>query len=486
MNTTPSSSRSGVTVAAVDLGATSGRVIAATVSADGIRLDEVGRFRTGAQRRSDGWHWDFGRIYGQVCAGLKAAQRASIGLASVGVDSWAVDYGLLADGALIRDPFHYRDERNERGVAWVHERISHAQLFARDGLQFLPFNTLYQLAADRLDGVLERAQSMLLIPDLVTALLTERFLAERTNASTTGLLDATTRQWDDELMRRLELDRGLFADLVDPGTEVGPIELLGGVPMVTVGSHDTASAVVGIPATTPDFAYISCGTWGLVGLELERPLLSEDARVAGFTNELGVDGRVRFLHNVMGLWLLDESVRQWHADGTTRLELAELLSAAAEVEHAVPVFDADDPVFLAPGDMPSRISAWFAERGARAPEGVVETVRSIVESLAQTFADTVERAVALSGRDVSVVHIVGGGSRNELLCRQVAERSGRTVLAGPSEATALGNVLVQARAVGGGSGSFLGSDLESLRAFAAAAFPPRVVQPAATGMRGTP
>ena len=319
------------TVAAVDLGATSGRVIAATVSADGIRLDEVARFRTGAERRADGWHWDFARIYGDVTAGLQrgllAAQKASGGIASVGVDSWAVDYGLRAGGELVREPFHYRDERTERGVAWVHERVPFAELFARNGLQFLPFNSLYQLAADHLDGVLQGADGMLLIPDLVTALLTGRSVAERTNASTTGLLNATTRQWDDELMRRLELPRGLFADLVDPGTDVGGIDLLGGVPLVTVGSHDTASAVVGVPATTPDFAYISCGTWGLVGLELERPLLGEAASAAGFTNELGVDGRVRFLHNVMGLWLLDESVRQWREDGTTTLELADLLRA---------------------------------------------------------------------------------------------------------------------------------------------------------------
>ncbi|WP_243065003.1 rhamnulokinase family protein [Humibacter sp. RRB41] len=480
MSGTPTSAsrRAEVTVAAVDLGATSGRVIAGTVSSDGIRLDEVSRFRTGAERRVDGWHWDFARIFGDVQAGLGAAHRAAGELASVGVDSWAVDYGLMAGGELLREPFHYRDERSERGVRWVGEHITDRELFERNGLQYLPFNSLYQLETDRLDGVLDDASRILLIPDLVVALLTGREVAERTNASTTGLLDARTHEWDNHLLELLGLDRTLFPALVDPGTVVGQIATLGETPMVTVGSHDTASAVVGVPATTDDFAYISCGTWGLVGLELERPILTEDARTAGFTNELGVDGRVRFLHNVMGLWLLDESVRQWREDGTTTLALADLLGAAAEVAHAVPLFDADDPVFMAPGDMPARIAAWFDERGRCGPSGIAETVRSIIESLAQTFADTVEKAAALSGRDAPAIHIVGGGSRNELLCRSVAARSGRTVLAGPSEATALGNVLVQARAIGAGSSSFLGSDLESLRGFAATAFPPRVVRPA--------
>jgi rhamnulokinase len=350
------------TVAAVDLGATSGRVVLGRVDSSGITLEEAARFPTGAVRRSDGWHWDFGRIVSAVQAGLeKAALRADrdgFGLDSVGVDSWAVDYGLLRDGRLLHEPFHYRDARTAESVASVRERISDAALFARNGLQFLPFNSLYQLDADRARGALTEADRVLLIPDLIGSILTGQAVAERTNASTTGVLNATSRQWDDELISLLGLGRARFAPLIDPGTEIGPIGAPGGgargAPLVAVGSHDTASAVAGVPGAEGGFAYISCGTWGLVGLELEHPVLSEAARLARFTNELGVDARVRFLHNVMGLWLLDECVKQWaDADGAA-VDLPALLAAAETLPENAPLFDADDPVFLPPGDLIGR------------------------------------------------------------------------------------------------------------------------------------
>ena len=245
-----------------------------------------------------------------------------------------------------------------------------------------------------------------------------------------------------------------------------------------MGSHDTASAVVAVPMRAESAAYISCGTWGLVGVELEQPVTTDAAREANFTNEGGVDGRVRFLHNVMGLWLLSESVRQWEREGET-VELSELLAAAASVTSPVSVFDANDPRFLAPGDLPGRIAEWCTEHGVAAPASRAEFARSIIESLAEAFAGAVRTASILSGVDVETIHIVGGGALNELLCQRTADRAGLPVLAGPVEATAIGNVLVQARAQG-----FAGRDLESLRALVAAAFAPVRYEPQTGGTRG--
>jgi rhamnulokinase len=471
-----SAARAGA-VAAVDLGATSGRVIVGHVdgAAGTLELDHVARFPNGPVRLASGLHWDFTGLYRDLTRGLADAFRREPGVASIGVDSWAVDYGLLRGERLLGEPFHYRDDRNETAVDGVHAVVPFDELYRRNGLQFLPFNTVYQLAAEREHGLLGVADSLLLIPDLVGYLLTGTKVAERTNASTTGLLGVETGDWDYELMQRLGLEASVFPRLISPGDSLGALRPevsadLGapnGVGVVAVGSHDTASAVVAVPMRAESAAYISCGTWGLVGVELEDPVTSDAAREANFTNEGGVDGRVRFLHNVMGLWLLSESVRWWERDGET-IDLPALLAQAAAVTTDVPVFDANDPRFMAPGDLPGRIAEWCAERGVAAPQSRAEFARSIVESLAEAFAEAVRTASILSGVDVETIHVVGGGSLNELLCQRTADRSGIPVLAGPVEATAIGNVLVQARAAGFASG-----DLESLRAIVARAFDPK-------------
>jgi len=468
-------------VAAVDLGATSGRVIVGHVDADDIRMEHVARFANGPvtlhEADREALHWDVVELYRHVQGGLRAAFARHRDLASIGIDSWAVDYGLLRDGRLLGLPYHYRDERHEHGVAPVHERVSPAALYARNGLQHLPFNTVFQYAADPSVQLAGRA---LLVPDLLGYWLTGVEAAERTNASTTGLLHATTRGWDPTLRAAARLPSGLLPTLRDPGDRLGPLlptvaEAVGGrAPVTLVGSHDTASAVVAVPATGPDFAYISSGTWSLVGVELDAPVLSDAAREANCTNEGGVDGRVRFLKNVSGLWLLSESVRAWERDGD-RIDLEALLAAAAAVTAPVPVFDVADDAFTPPGDMPSRIAAWCTARGLRAPASPAEYVRSILESLAAAYADTLETIMAVTGRDVRQVHIVGGGSQNRLLCRLTADRTGLPVLAGPVEATALGNVLVQARAAGlGGLG---GASLEALRHRVAGSVEPVVYTP---------
>jgi rhamnulokinase len=444
------------TLAAVDLGASSGRVMAARVGPGTLELDEVHRFPNRPVRTSGTLHWDVLALYAGILDGLRAAGRDLGRLDGVGIDSWAVDHGLLdADGALLGNPVHYRDARHETAVPAVHAAVPPEELYRVNGLQHLPFNTVFQLAAARGTAQLAAARTALLIPDLLAHWLTGAVGAEVTNASTTGLFDATTRDWAWELVDRLGLDRGLLPPLRHPGERLGELRddvlaetgLAGPVPVLAVGSHDTASAVVGVPAATEKFAYVSCGTWSLVGVELEKPVLTEAGRAAGFTNELGVDGTVRYLRNVMGLWLLQESQRTWTAHGLPA-DLPDLLAAAAGVPAFTALVDPDDPRFLPPGDMPARIAQACAETGQTPPQSQAETVRCILDSLALAYRRSIRRAAELSGRDVEVVHLVGGGARNTLLCQLTADACGLPVLAGPVEAAALGNALVQARGLG--------------------------------------
>jgi rhamnulokinase len=381
---------------------------------------------------------------------------------SIGIDTWGVDYGLLdADGSLLAEPVAYRDDRTTKVVDEVHELMSPDELYAVNGLQFLPFNTIYQLAAERRSDLWARAEHAVLIPDLLAYWLTGELRTELTNASTTGLLDARTRTWSSALLTRLDVPDGLLPPLQAPGERRGATA--GGVPVVSVGSHDTASAVVGVPATTDRFAYIASGTWSLVGLELDAPVLTEAARRANFTNEVGVEGRTRFLRNVGGLWLLQECLRDWRRD-----DLDALLDDAGRQPAGGPVVDVDDPSFIPPGGMPDRI-ALAAGEATMTP---ARTVRCILDSLARGYARTVEQAIELAGAAVDVIHVVGGGSQNELLCQLTADATARPVVAGPVEATALGNVLVQARAAGAAAAS-----LEALRASIAATIPLRRYDP---------
>ncbi|MBF4513414.1 rhamnulokinase [Plantibacter sp. VKM Ac-2885] len=471
--------RSG-TVAAVDLGATSGRVMLGHVGPGELRLVPVARFPNTPVRTPDGLHWNILELYRSIVAGLSGAAKQEPHLASIGIDSWAVDYGLLRQGRLLGAPFHYRDERTAAGVEAVHGTVPFADLYRVNGLQFLPFNTVYQLATERDAGMLDVADTALLVPDLIAHWLTGARVAEATNASTTGLVRAgEPTRWDAGLLTRLGIPAAVLPPIVQPGDRIGTlleavaaeVGLPSSTPVTAIGSHDTASAVVAVPMTTPDAAYISCGTWGLVGVELERPVLTEASRAANFTNEGGVDGRTRFLHNVMGLWLLSESVRTWERGGET-IDLPGLIAQAAAVDAPVSVFDANDPRFLAPGDLPARIVEFLVEHGRAVPQSRAEFVRCIIESLAQAFADAVHTASELSGVQVRAIHVVGGGSQNTLLCQLTSDRAAIPVIAGPVEATALGNVLVQARAVG-----IIDGDLETLRALVARSFEPTRYEP---------
>lgn len=453
-------------------------MVGLVLGADGeqrVELTEVHRFANGPVALATGdntvLHWDVLALYRGILDGLRAAVRDGEPLDGVGIDGWAVDYGLLdADGALLGNPVHYRDARTDGVPERVFATVPAEDLYAATGLQVQPFNTVFQLVAATGTAQLAAAHRLLLVPDLLAYWLTGAQGAEVTNASTTGLL--TERRWATDLAERLGIDPALLPPLREPGTVIGQVrdEVLaeighpGPLPVIAVGSHDTASAVVGVPARASesgDFAYISCGTWSLVGLELAAPVLTEASRRANFTNELGVDGTVRYLRNVMGLWLLQESLRTWRAAGHD-VDLPTLLAEAAALPALTTVVDVDDPVFLPPGDMPTRI----ADAARRADEPVPGTpaavVRCIVDSLALAHRRAVRQAAELAGRTVAVVHMVGGGVRNELLCRLTADATGLPVVAGPVEAAALGNVLVQARAAGA-----LDGDLSALRSVGA-------------------
>jgi rhamnulokinase len=434
-------------LAAVDLGATSGRVMVGTVGPGVLSLEEVRRFPNRPVTETDGsLHWDIERLHREVLTGLAAAGEVD----AIGIDTWAVDYGLLdSSGTLLGAPYCYRDPRTDGVGDKVLGLVSEQELYAITGLQQLPFNTIYQLTAE---VTLDDVATMLLVPDLLTYWLTGHTGAEATNASTTQLYDVRARAWATELVEKVGLPPGILPPLREPGEVVGPIlprvaEVTGlatRTPVVAVGSHDTASAVVGVPFADPSrAAYISSGTWSLVGVELDEPVLTEAARLANFTNEGGVDATIRFLRNVMGLWVLSETMRTWGTD-----DVATLLEEAAATPAFGPMVDIDDPAFLPPGDMPARITEACLVTGQAPPATRAEMVRRILESLALAYRRNIRLVGSLSGRTVEVVHIVGGGARNEMLCRLAKDACGVPVLAGPVESTALGNVQVQGRTLG--------------------------------------
>ncbi|HEY1158021.1 MAG TPA: rhamnulokinase family protein [Arthrobacter sp.] len=447
--------------AAVDIGASSGRVMLGRVTPNaGAALETVHRFPNGVVEHDGGLRWDFDALYAEVLEGLRAAATVAAvqgeTIASIGIDTWAVDYGLVDEaGKLVAQPFSYRDDRSRTAVDTVHGTLDPARLYQTTGLQFLQFNTIYQLATEQdLDGL-----QALLIPDLIAFLLTGVRRTEATNASTTGLFDAVAGEWATEFFAALGLRKDLFPPLIQPGEAYGDllpdVAAAVGLPtettVVAVGSHDTASAVAAVPAGDEAFAYISSGTWSLVGLELKHPVLTEASREANFTNERGVDGTIRYLRNVGGLWLLSECQRTWAGEGF-QPDLAALLAAAAALPAGGPQINADDPDFIAPDNMPGRIRAAVRRAGADLGDDPAAITRCIMDSLAAGYARTITDAERLADRPVEVVHVVGGGSQNALLCQLTANATGKPVIAGPVEATALGNVLVQARAAGAATG----------------------------------
>ncbi|HEY3381789.1 MAG TPA: rhamnulokinase family protein [Vicinamibacterales bacterium] len=466
---------------AIDLGAGSGRALIGGADATGFHVSEVHRFHY-APRRVDGHlRWDVAGLIDGIRMGLRLAHDAAAStgapITSVGVDSWGVDYALLDEaGRLVEEPVCYRDERTSGAMDSVFTAVPRDELFARTGIQSLPFNTLYQLRAHVRDGLPERARHLLLIPDFCHHELCGSIVTERTNGSTTQLLAAGTRCWDDQLFDRLSLPRGLMSDVVDAGTAIGTLrpELCDGLgvapaAVVAPGTHDTASAVAGTPLA-PGWAYISSGTWSLVGVERDAPLLTAEASEAGLTNEAGVFGSVRLLTNVMGLWLLESCRREWAAEGRGH-DLTALIAAVARVSDFAGVIFPDDQRFFAPGSMVRAIRTSLAATGQDDVDDPVRLTKVILDSLALRYAAAVATIERVTGRPVPGIHVVGGGSMNGYLNQATADASGRDVLAGPVEATATGNLLVQAISAG-----TIGS-LDDGRRLVAGAHPPGRFEP---------
>jgi rhamnulokinase len=470
--------------AAVDLGADSGRVVLGRLERGSVSLEVVHRFQNRPLRLPDGLHWNLLGLFADTLEGLaRAAAKAP--LLGVGVDSWGCDYGLL-DGSsrLLGLPFHYRDERTRGMVDRVHRRVSRDELYSVTGIQTMAINTIFQLAAEAEDQAAQLAARIALIPDLFGLWLTGELANEVTAASTTGLLDARSGGWARELIARLAFPAAPFAGQpVAPGTLLGPLLALhgplagaaAGTPVWTVAAHDTASAFAAAPLRGPHDAVLSSGTWSLLGLEVATPYLSADAAALNLTNERGLDGTTRLLRNVMGLWLLQECRRSWAAAGTA-LDYDELRELAASARPDVALFDPDDDGLLAPGDMPARIAAHCIAGGQEPPLTPGEFARSILVSLACKYRLVLERLEHVTASRIERVHVVGGGARNELLCRLTADLCELPLLAGPDEATALGNVLVQARAAGE-----LGGTLAELREIAAASSPTVTYEPSGDG-----
>ena len=461
---------------AVDLGAESGRVVLGRFNGGLMSLEEVHRFPNTPVRLPDGLHWDILRILSEIKDGLaKAVQEEEI--EGIGIDSWGVDFGLLdGEGALVSNPYHHRDARTEGMMEKAFGLVPKEEIYQATGIQFLPINTLYQLLAMRESPLLEAAETMLLIPDLINYWLTGEKACEYTNATTTQLLDIEEVGWSRDLSKRLDLPSRILAPIVPPATELGKLlpevaeEVGAGPPVFAVASHDTGSAVVAVPTRGDDFAYISSGTWSLVGVETPEPMVTQEAMEANFTNEGGFAGSTRFLKNVMGLWILQECRRQWAREGD-EYSYEDLARLAEDAPPAGPLVDPDHPAFLAPGDMPSRIRSFCEETGQDLPEEPASVARCVFESLALKYRYAIEQAQSLTGRSIGTVNVVGGGSQNSLLCQLTADAARLPVVAGPVEATAIGNVMVQAFAQGR-----VGS-LEEIRAVVSDSFETSTYEP---------
>jgi rhamnulokinase len=441
---------------AVDLGAESGRVVVGTFDGEHLALEDAHRFPNLPVTLAGTLHWDFLRLFGEVTAGLRRAATSGP-VASVGVDTWGVDFGLLdARGRLLANPVHYRDRRTEGILDLAFAVVPREEIYAATGIQFMPINTLYQLYSmvRAGDPLLGQADRLLMMGDLFHHFLAGGAVAEYTNASTSQCLDPITRDWARPLVERFGIPTRILPPVVAPGTILGPLRAdvatdtgLRDARVVAPGSHDTASAVVGAPLAGATTAYLSSGTWSLIGLEVPAPVITDVALAANLTNEGGVAGTVRLLRNVVGLWLVQESRRAlWPAgDAPSYEELAALAEAAPAFTAFI---DPDDERFLRPGDLPAHVRAYCAETGQPVPRDTGVLVRVLLESLALRYAVVVDELAAASGRPVEAIHVVGGGSNHRLLCRLTADATGLPVRAGPVEATAIGNLVVQAIAAG--------------------------------------
>ena len=435
---------------AVDLGASSGRVLAGLFENEKLELVEMHRFWNGAIEHEDGLHWDIDQLFAEIKTGLKKGfETYGEAVQSIGVDTWGVDYGLLdADGELINTPFQYRDSRTDDMMEFVYSKMPKEEIYRRTGIQSMFFNTIYQLCAELPRPELQQAEQMLFIPDLINYWLTGKAATEYSIASTSQLLDANKRDWDFELIEMLGLPKKIFGDIVQPGTIIGTLsdeiaaELGGNANVIAVGGHDTASAVASAPLKNRDCAYLSSGTWSLMGLEEPEPILTAESAEIDVTNEGGVCDTIRFLKNIGGLWLIQECRRNWIEQGD-ELDFVQIAKMALAAEPFLAFINPDAAEFAQPCDMPAAIQAFCERTGQRVPQTQGEIARVVYESLAMRYRDIFQTLENLHGKPLEQLHIVGGGCQNKLLNQLTADAINRPVIAGPIEATGIGNMLMQ-------------------------------------------
>ncbi len=431
------------TVLAVDIGAESGRVMAVHFDGKCLSYEEIDRFQNVPVTVRGTLHWDILRLWGDVQAGIRKASNP----AALGIDTWGVDFAFLdRAGHLLSNPVHYRDQRTEGIPDFVHARAPFKEIFARTGIQFMQINSLYQLASlvKNQDPALDNAASFLMVPDLLYYWLTGVKVNEFTDATTSQCYDPRAGTWAFDLLEKIGIPTRLFGEITPPGQVLGQY---GSIPAVLAPHHDTASAVVAVPTTTRNFAYISSGTWSLLGMELPHPVISDAVLEANITNEGGYGGTYRFLKNIMGMWLIQEARRTWMGEGH-EYSYDQLTHMAQETPPFGSLIDPDNGLFLPPGDMPGRIGQYCQQAGQPIPGSVGAVARCIFESLALKYRQVLRQQIALTGQPVEALHIVGGGSRNTLLCQMTADATNCRVIAGPVEATALGNAITQLIALG--------------------------------------
>ena len=437
-------------VLAFDFGASNGRAIIGDYDGKQLKLEVIHRFPNSPVEKDGGLYWDFEKLFGEVKTALTKCGE----VASVGVDTWGVDFGLIGkDGKLLRDPRNYRDEYSKPMVAVASERVGKSNLYKKTGIQTMNFNTLFQLLAvnENEPELMAKVDKFLFMPDLFNYMLTGDMAAEYTVASTSEMINAKSRDWDSEIIEKAGLKSDIFLPVKMTGETVGELKPEfnhPGTKVIAVGSHDTASAVVSVPFENYESeAYISSGTWSLMGLELDQPVLTEISEKFDVTNEGGVGGKIRYLKNIMGLWIIQQCRHQWKKDGeeVSFDEMAELAEAATP--HLA-FIDTDDDLFTPPGDMPSRIVDFCTKTGQEVPATKGEIIRVAMESLVFKYRHTLDALEEIAGHRIDTIHIIGGGSQDDLICRFAATASGRTVTAGPVEATAIGNMMVQLMALG--------------------------------------
>lgn len=455
------------TYLALDLGAESGRAMLARLSDHRIELSELHRFANTPVELPTGLYWDTLRLFHEICQGIRAAGKNTDVLDGIAVDTWGVDFGLLgADGALLDNPRHYRDKRTAGVQQQVFKSVPRSEVFQQTGIQFMEINSLYQLYAMNRDSpdLLNIASKLLFMPDLFNYFLTGTLAAERTIASTSQFYDPVRKRFATDMLRKLDMQPSFLPELIDPGTELGPLlpyvsevcALKQDAPVYATGSHDTASAVAAVPASaSSNWCYISSGTWSLMGVEVDKPVINEASLEANFTNEVGVADKIRLLKNIPGLWVLQECRRAWAKEGS-EYSYAELMDMAASAKPIGTILDLDQ--FLSPGNHPERICEYCRQTEQEVPFDPGSMSRVILQSLATMYKRVLEILEKLTGKEIDVIHIVGGGSKNRLLNQLAADITRRKVIAGPAEATAAGNALTQALGAGD-----LGS-IEELRA----------------------